>query len=93
MPVLFARIRVADFTAWKADFDLAEPLRREQGIVFRAMYQDAIYANGILLLFDTDDVERAWGYYHSDSQRQRMARSGLERPAEMWIGTDLNRAG
>lgn len=89
MAVVFARIRVSDIEKWKMAFAEGELSRREAGVTFRAMYRDAGYWNGILLVLDCEDVERAQAYYASDEQRQRIARSGLETPAEMWMGKDL----
>ncbi len=89
MPVVFARIRVGDFDRWKTAFDSHEPYRREQGITLKAIYRDASYWNGILVILEAEDVEKAQTYYSSDEQRQRMSQSGLERPAELWIGSDV----
>jgi hypothetical protein len=87
MAVIFARIQVADIGRWHAAFLEADPIRREQGISVRAIYRDATYHNGLIVVLDAEDLDRAQEFYNSDEQRQRMARSGIERPAEFWMGT------
>lgn len=89
MGTIFARIRVRDFGLWRQAFDDAEPTRKAQGISVRAIYQDAIYFDGLIVVLDAVDIEAAQAFYNSDGQRQRMARSGLESPAEMWFAGDL----
>jgi hypothetical protein len=87
MALIFARIRVSDVDAWRAAFAEADALRREHGIVTREIYRDATYHDGLILLLDAADLEAAQRFYHAAEQSQRMARSGLERPAEMWMAT------
>jgi hypothetical protein len=84
--VIFARIRVSDIDRWHAAFLEADPIRREQGISVHAIYRDATYHNGLIVMLDVEDLDRAQEFYNSDEQRQRMARSGIERPAELWMG-------
>lgn len=89
MAVIFARIQVSDLKRWHAAFLEADPIRRQHGVSVRAIYRDAFYDNGLIVVLNAEDLERAQAFYSSDEQRQRMARSGVERPAEMWMGTDF----
>lgn len=90
MPMLFARYRVADLPAWKAAFEANEENRREHGLSVKAVYLDATYANGVIVVYEAKDVELAHDFYHSDAQRERMAKSGgLHRPPEFWTATDF----
>ena len=89
MPVLFARYRVGDIEAWKPAFDANEQNRREHGLTAQAVYRDATYADGVIVVYEARDLERAHDFYHSDDQRQRMAHSGLKRAPEFWMGMEL----
>ena len=89
MPMLFARYRVDDFEAWKRAFEANEPNRREHGLTVVALYRDATYVGGLIAVYEAEDLDRAHDFYHSDSQRERMAASGLKRPPEFWMATEL----
>lgn len=89
MAVIFARIRVRDIERWRAAFAEAAPIRKQHGITTREVYRDSTYHDGLIVVLDAEDLEVAERFYHSDEQLQRMARSGIERPAEMWMGTAL----
>ena len=87
--MLFARYRVDDLAAWRQAFESNEPNRREHGLTAIAVYRDATYAGGVIVVYEASDLDRAHDFYHSDSQRERMAGSGLKRPPEFWMATDL----
>jgi len=89
MPVLFARFRVVDLVRWKAAFHDNEANRREHGLTVRAVYHDATYVNGLIIVYDAEDIERGQDFFQSDSQRERMRTTGLERPAELWTATEF----
>ncbi len=89
MPVLFARFRVVDLERWKAAFHENEANRREHGLTVRAVYHDATYLNGIVILYEAEDLERGQDFFQSDAQRERMRFLGLERPAELWMATEF----
>jgi hypothetical protein len=86
MPIVFARIRVADVERWKESFRESEGIRGTFGLSTRAVYSDATYERGIIVVLEAESLEQAQDYFTSDEQRQRMARSGIERPAELWMG-------
>lgn len=90
MPVLFARFRVVDLERWKAAFHENETNRREHGLTVRAVYHDATYASGIVIVYEAEDLERGQDFFHSDAQRERMKFLGLERPAELWMATEFS---
>lgn len=90
MAVVFARIRVSDIEHWRTAFLEAAPIRLQHGITTREVYRDRTYHNGLIVVLDADDLDEADRYYHSSELLQRMARSGVERPAEMWMGTALD---
>lgn len=89
MAIVFARIRVADLDRWKASFLASEEIRRGYGLKTRAVYRDGTYDRGIIVVLDAESLEQAEDFFSSDEQRQRMAQSGIERPAELWMGTPL----
>ena len=89
MPVLFARFQVVDLERWKAAFQQNETNRREHGLTVRAVYHDAFYAKGIVIVYDAEDLERGQAFFQSDAQRERMKFLGLERPAELWMATEF----
>ena len=90
MPMLFARYRVGDIAAWRPAFAANEPSRREHGLTVKAVYRDAMYVDGVIVVYEAEDLERAHDFYHSDTQRDRMAASGLKRAPEFWMGLDLD---
>ena len=89
MPILFARYRVDDIEAWKPIFEANESNRREFGLTVKAIYRDATYINGVIVVYEATDLDRAHDFYHSDAQRERMATSGLKRAPEFWMGVEL----
>jgi len=89
MPVLFARYRVDDLAAWRPAFEANAENRREHGLTVRAVYRDATYIGGVIVIYEAEDLERAHDFYHSDAQRARMATSGMGRPPEFWMGTEI----
>lgn len=89
MPIVFARIRVADVERWKESFLASEGIRNGFGLSTRGVYTDATYERGLIVVLDAESLERAQDFFTSDEQRQRMARSGIERPAELWMGEHL----
>lgn len=89
MPVLFARYRVDDFAAWRAAFEANTENRRAYGLTAKAMYRDSTYANGVIVMYEADSLDRAHDFYHSDEQRERMAASGMKRAPEFWMGTEM----
>ncbi len=84
MPFIFGRLRVSDLPRWQDEFIAADPVRREYGLTVHAVYRDAVYHDGLIVVMQAEDLERAHDFYSSDTQRQRMSASGIERPAEMW---------
>ena len=90
MPVLFARFRVVDIELWKAAFHENEAPRREHRLPVKAVYHDATYKNGIVIVYEAEDLERGQDFFHSDAQRERMKRTSLERPAELWMATEFD---
>jgi hypothetical protein len=89
MPVLFARYRVDDLPAWRKAFEANAEARRAHGLTAKAVYRDATYSNGVIVVYEADDLERAHDFYHSDDQRERMATSGIKRAPEFWTGVEL----
>ena len=89
MAIVFARIRVADVERWKTAFLTSEDIRRGFGLSTRGVYRDGTYERGIIVVLDAASLEQAEDFFNSDEQRQRMARSGIERPAELWMGEPL----
>jgi hypothetical protein len=90
--VLFARFRVVDLERWKVAFHENEANRREHGLTVRGVYHDATYANGIVIVYEAQDLERGQDFFQSDAQRERMSFFGLERPAELWMATEFDPA-
>lgn len=90
MPVLFARFRVVDIERWKDAFHENEENRREHGLTVKAVYHDATYKNGIVIVYQAEDLERGQDFFHSDAQRERMKRTQLERPAELWMAAEFD---
>jgi len=59
MTVLLCRNRVADYSTWKAIFDLHAPESDEAGLTLTNMWQDVEDANNVFFLFEVANLERA----------------------------------
>ncbi len=90
MPVLFARYRVGDIAAWRPIFEANAENRREHGLSVKAIYRDDTYIDGVIVVYDAQDLDLAHDFYHSDAQRERMAKSGLKRAPEFWMGLEFD---
>lgn len=90
MPMLFARYRVGDIPSWRIAFEGNAEVRRQHGLSVRGIYRDATYANGVIVVYEAENLDRAHDFYHSDEQRARMRESGLARPPEFWMANEFS---
>jgi hypothetical protein len=89
MSSIFMRGRVRDFAAWRLVFDELEPTRSSYGISGHRLYRGTDDPNGITIVFETGDLERAKGFATSEELRSAMARAGVEGPPEVWYAEDV----
>ncbi len=89
MPVMLAKVRVADFEKWKPVFDEGEKARREQGLTGHEVYRDATEPNVVVLVFHVRDLNRAKEFAGSEGLRSSMARAGVEGRPEVWFLNDV----
>ena len=59
MILLFCRNRVADYSAWKAVFDLHAPESDEAGLTLTNLWRDIEDPNNVFFVFDVANVDRA----------------------------------
>ena len=63
MPMLFARFQVVDVERWKARFHENEGNRRAHGLTVRAVYRDATYLRGVVIVYEAEDLERGQEFF------------------------------
>jgi hypothetical protein len=59
MAVLLCRNRVADYSAWKAVFDLHAPESDEAGLTLTNLWRDMEDPNNVFFVFDVANIDRA----------------------------------
>ncbi|HEX9888784.1 MAG TPA: antibiotic biosynthesis monooxygenase [Nitriliruptorales bacterium] len=75
MVTVIARLPVADFDTWHAEYERMHPVREQQGERGRRLYRDLDDPNTIVVVFDWDTVESARGYFGSDELRASVERA------------------
>jgi hypothetical protein len=78
---LLIRHKVRDFSEWKRGYDAHLPKRTEAGLTEKHLLRGASDANEIVLLFQTNDLNRAKAFAESPDLRQTMQNVGvLDKP-------------
>ena len=80
-----AKIKVADYEAWKASFDGSLESRRAAGEKSWQLFRSASDPNELTLLCEWDSPERAQAYLDSEELRQAQATSGVTAMPETWV--------
>ena len=62
MAVLLCRNRVADYSAWKAVFDLHAPDSAEAGLTLTSLWRDIEDPNNVFFVFDVANIDRAQAF-------------------------------
>jgi hypothetical protein len=77
MSTIVVRHTVKDFDAWKPYYDEHAPVREHYGIQDDGVFRGASDPNSVILVFQTDDYERAREFFDSDDLRETMQKAGV----------------
>ncbi len=91
MSTIVVRHTVKDFDAWKPYYDEHALAREHYGIQDDGVYRGASDPNKVVLVFQTDDYERAHEFFESDDLRETMQKAGVVSAPTVWV-TDGDRA-
>jgi heme-degrading monooxygenase HmoA len=91
MPSLLIRHHVADYDAWRPNFDEHELTRRANGSQGGRICRSADDPNEVVILLEWDDLERARLFADSDDLREVMNGAGAMNPPDIWFLEDGDR--
>ncbi len=85
MSTIVVRHTVKDFDTWKPYYDEQALARDRYGIQDDGVYRGASDPNNIVLVFQTDDYERAREFFESDDLRETMQKAGVVSAPTVWV--------
>jgi heme-degrading monooxygenase HmoA len=77
MSFLLLRHRVQNYEAWKEAYDKHAPAREAAGLVELNLLRTIADPNEVLILFQTEDIERARAFAESDDLKAAMKNAGV----------------
>ena len=78
---MLIRHKVRDFSEWKRGYDAHLPKRVEAGLTEKYLLRGAHDPNEVILLFETQDLNRAKAFAESADLRETMQKVGVvDRP-------------
>ena len=85
MSTIVVRHTVKDFDAWKPYYDEHALTRERYGIQDDGVYRGALDPSNVVLVFQTDDYERAQEFFGSDDLRETMQKAGVISAPTIWV--------
>lgn len=85
MADLIVKVTMPDYETWLNAFVSAEPALLDAGISQWTIYQDTWNANIVMVHFIADNLDRAMGFFQSDTFKEIDARSGAT-DREFFVG-------
>ena len=82
---LFARIKVADYEAWRGVYDKFYEERVAMGVLGAAAFQLIDDPNDVTIWHDFETAEVATAFVSSDALRNVMQRAGVQGEPEFWF--------
>ncbi len=82
---LLVRHKVRDFAEWKTGYDAHRPMRSEAGLTEKHVLQVASDPNEVVLLFETQDLNRAKTFAESADLRETMQKLGVVDKPDMYF--------
>jgi hypothetical protein len=79
------RHKVSDFAEWKPVYDAHLSARQKAGLKEEHLFRNADDPNEVLLLFSTEDVDKARAFAASDDLRQAMEKSGVSDKPDVYF--------
>jgi len=80
MPYLLVHHQVEDYAKWKAAFDEHASTRASFGSKGGLVLQSADDPNEVVILMETDDLQKARDFTQSDDLRETMQQAGVQGP-------------
>ncbi len=80
---VMGKTHVADFDAWRENFDQNDSLRTEHGQRGYQIFRSSDDPEDVVVLFEWDDRENARKLFESDEMRGRLADAGVEGQPEL----------
>ena len=83
MAYLMVRHKVQDFDKWKPVFDRDVPRREDFGIKVRQVFRNIADPNEVIMLFESDDMDKAARYLALQELREAMKQGGVMSQPEL----------
>lgn len=87
MATLFVRHTVADFAAWKQEYDALDPVRKTMGVTAQGAYQQDGNPNDVTVFHDFATMDAAKVFAGSPELKSAMQRAGVLGPPAIWFTT------
>jgi hypothetical protein len=82
---VLVRHKVTDFAKWKPVYDQHLPARQKAGLKEVHFLRNIQNPNEVILLFSTEDLEKAKAFAASDDLRQVMQRAGVSDKPDIYF--------
>ena len=82
---MLIRHKVADFAKWKPVYDAHASSRQKAGLKEEHLLRNADDPNEVILLFSTEDLDKAKAFTASDDLRQAMQKAGVRDKPDVWF--------
>jgi heme-degrading monooxygenase HmoA len=83
MTFTLVRLTVEDFAKWKPVFDEAAALRKSYGSKGVQVFRNHDNPNGVVLVAEYEDLEKARQLFQSQEFREAIKRAGVSGPPEV----------
>lgn len=87
MAAVIMRFQVIDRDRWKRMHDTTARERAAVGIKAGLIFDDAEQTDGVIVIYQVEDVKRARAYLTLDRQRDRELEVGMS-ARELWFGVE-----
>jgi len=77
MGMLIIRHKVKDYSEWRPGFDRHARAQKSTGLTNPRVFRSSDDKNEVIILFDTDDTERAKNFVASPDLKETMAKAGV----------------
>ncbi len=82
---MFVRHTVADYDAWRTEYDAFEDTRQSAGVTGTGVYRNAMDRNEVTAYHDFDSLEAAQALAGSNDLREAMGRAGVVGAPQVWF--------
>jgi hypothetical protein len=85
---ILIRHKVTDFAKWKQVYDAHASARQNAGLKEEHLLRNAEDPNEVILLFSTEDLDKAKTFTASDDLRQAMQKAGVSDKPDVYFLKD-----